>query len=134
MASDGPNGTGTWRVTAKGTLSRVVPTSAQIFVIPTSQFYNKTVQHEQVHVNQWIVGAGHLFGDLYNPDDFYNQIVNTTGTSQSDLVSKLGTALTNYVNAQGAIYQSRLGQSEHDAFVVSDPITPQYVYQNCGRY
>ncbi len=134
MASDEPNGTGTWRVTGKGTLTRVVPTSATINVIPTSQFYNKTVQHEQTHVQQWIAGAGHLLGDLYVVNDFYNQIVNLTGTSQSDLLNKLGTALTAYVNSQGAIVQSRHNQGEHEAYAVSDPIAPQYVYQNCGQF
>jgi hypothetical protein len=134
MASDGPNGTGTWRVTGKGTLSRVVPTSSVIYVISTSQFYNKTVQHEQVHVNNWIAGTGHLYGDLYNPDDFYNQIINITGTSYNDLINNLSAALTIYVNSQGAIVAQRHNQDEHQAYAVSDPIVPQYVYQNCGRY
>jgi hypothetical protein len=134
MASDGPNGTGTWRVTGKGTLSRVVPTQATINVIATSQFYNKTVQHEQVHVNNWIVGAGHLYGDLYNPDVFYSQIVSITGTSQADLINKLGAALTSYVNSQVALVAQRHNQDEHQAYLVSDPIAPQYVYQNCGQY
>ncbi len=134
MASDNPDGSGIWRVTGKGTLSRVVPTSSTINVISASQFYSKTVQHEQVHVNNWIAGTGHLFGDLYNPDDFYNQIINITGTSQNDLINKLGAALTTYVNSQGAIVAQRHSQDEQQAYAVSDPIAPQYVYQNCGRY
>ena len=134
MASDNPDGSGTWRVTGKGTLSRVVPTSSTINVISTSQFYSKTVQHEQVHVNNWIAGTGHLYGDLYNPDDFYNQIINITGTSQNDLINKLSAALTTYVNSQGAIVAQRHSQDEQQAYAVSDPIAPQYVYQNCGRY
>jgi hypothetical protein len=134
MASDNPDGSGTWRVTGKGTLSRVVPTSSTINVISTSQFHSKTVQHEQVHVNNWIAGTGHLYGDLYNSDDFYNQIINITGTSQNDLLNKLGAALTTYVNSQGAIVAQRHSQDEQQAYAVSDPIAPQYVYQNCGRY
>jgi hypothetical protein len=134
MASDNPDGSGTWRVTGKGTLSRVVPTSSTINVISTSQFYSKTVQHEQVHVNNWIAGTGHLYGDLYNPDDFYNQIINITGTSQNDLMNKLSASLTTYVNSQGAIVAQRHSQDEQQAYAVSDPIAPQYVYQNCGRY
>lgn len=73
-------------------------------------------------------------GDLYIPTDFYNQIKNTTGTSQGDLINKLGVGLTGYVNAQGAIVGQRHNQDEHQAYAVSDPIAPQYVYQNCGRY
>jgi hypothetical protein len=92
------------------------------------------VQHEQVHVNNWIAGTGHLYGDLYNPDDFYNQIINITGTSQNDLINKLSAALTTYVNSQGAIVAQRHSQDEQQAYAVSDPIAPQYVYQNCGRY
>jgi hypothetical protein len=134
MASDNPDGSGTWRVTGKGTLSRVVPTSSTIYVISTSQFYNKTSQHEQVHVNNWILGTGHLYGDLYIVDVFYNQIINITGTSQNDLINKLGAALTTYVNSQGAIVAQRHNQDEQQAYAVSDPIPPQYVYQNCGRY
>jgi hypothetical protein len=131
MAADG---NGVWRVTGMGTLSRVVPTSSTIYVIPTSQFYNKTVQHEQVHVNNWILGAGHLYGDLFIPADFYSQIKDTTGASQADLINKLSAALTTYVNAQEAIAAQRKNQDEHQAYVVSDPIAPQYVYQNCGRF
>jgi hypothetical protein len=125
---------GTWHVLDKGTLARQVPTSATINVISTSQFYTKTVQHEQVHVNQWIAGTGHLWGDLYNPDELFNQFKNLTGTSQSDLFNKLVQAKTTYINGQGALYQQRITQAEREAHVVSDPIPPQYVYQNCGQY
>lgn len=128
MAADGK---GVWRVTGMGTLSRVVPTTSTIYVIPTSQFYNKTVQHEQAHVNNWILGTGHLFGDLFIPTDFYNQIRNTTGTSQADLINQLSAALKTYVNAQEAIVAQREIQDEHLAHVVSDPIAPRYVYQEC---
>jgi hypothetical protein len=134
MASDGPNGTGTWRVTGMGTLSRVVPTSSTIYVISASQFYNKTLQHEQVHVNNWILGTGHLFGDLFIPGDFYNQITGITGTSRDDLINKLGAALTTYVNSQVSLVNQRHNTDEHQAYLVSDPIAPQYVYQNCGHF
>jgi YD repeat-containing protein len=129
-----PDANNVWRVTGMGTLSRTVPTSATIYVIPTSQFYYKTGQHEQVHVNQWILGPGHLLGDLYIPADFYAQIQNITGVSEPDLINKLGSALTTYVNSQAAIVNQRRPQMEREAYQVSDPIAPQYVYQNCGQY
>ncbi len=131
MAADN---NGVWRVSGMGNLSRVVPTTSTIYVISTSQFYNKTVQHEKTHVNNWILGAGHLYGDLFIPADFYNQITNLTGTSQSDLLSKITNAKNGYFNTEIAIVGQRRNQDEHLAYVVSDPITPQYVYQNCGRY
>lgn len=130
----GVDGAGVWRVINAGTLARVVPTSATIFVPVSSQFRSKAVQHENVHVGQWVAGTGHLFGDLYIAAGFYAQIQNITGISQQDLLSKLIQAKTTYVNGQGATYSSRLSQSEHDAYAVSDPIAPQYLYQNCGLY
>src|SRR5258708_952461 len=33
-----------------------------------------------------------------------------------------------------AIVAQRHSQDEQQAYAVSDPIAPQYVYQNCGRY
>lgn len=129
MAADSA---GVWHVTGKGTLSRQVPTTATIFVIPTGQFYNKTVQHEQVHISQWIEGPGHLFGDLIIVDDFYSQIQGLTGSSQTDLINKLASALQTYETAQSAIYTQRIPQAEQEAHAVSDPIAPQYIYQLCS--
>lgn len=131
MASDNKS---LWHVTGKGNLARKVPTQATIFVIPQSQFYNKTAQHEQVHVTQWIAGPGHLFGDLWNPDNFYNQIQNLTATSQAGLTIQINEAKVSFFNAQAAIYQQRVSQAEKEAFAVSDQIAPQYAYQNCSRY
>lgn len=130
----GPDGSGTWHVVSMGTLARMVPTQATIYVIPTSQFYNKTVQHEQVHVNNWILGAGHLYGDLYIPTDFYNQIKDLTGTSDTDLINKMIQVKTTYINSQGALASGRHNQDEQQAYAVSDPLAPQYAYQNCGKY
>jgi PadR family transcriptional regulator PadR len=76
----------------------------------------------------------HLYGDLYIPTDFYNQIKDLTGTSDQDLINKMIQVKTNYVNSQGALAGQRLNTDEHQAYAVSDPIAPQYVYQNCGKY
>ena len=130
----GVDGSGIWRVTSKGTLARQIPTSATINVIISSQFYNKTFQHEQVHLNQWVEGPSHLFGDLYVADNFYDQIKNLTGTSQQDLINKLIQTKTSWHNAQGALYQQRRSQSEREAHLISDALVPQYVYQNCGKW
>jgi hypothetical protein len=42
--------------------------------------------------------------------------------------------LTAYVNGQSTIVGQRHNQDEKLAYAVSDPIAPQYVYQNCGQY
>jgi hypothetical protein len=65
------------------------------------------------------------------PSVFYSQITNITGTSYSDLVNKLGAALTTYMNSQGALVAQRQAQDEQQAHLVSDRIAPQYVYQTC---
>jgi len=62
-----PDNAGVWHITGKGDLKRVVPTQSSIFLSPQSQFYNKTAQHEQVHLSQWIAGPGHLAGTVVRP-------------------------------------------------------------------
>lgn len=140
MAADNPDGTGTWRITGIGSLTRVVPTNVvgpsgyEIFVPTTSQFFNKTFQHEQVHVNQWVQGTGHLFGDLFLAQTFFATIADLTGTSQDDLTQKIITARANFVSQEQDRALGRKIQSEHDAYAVSDPINPQFFYQNCNRF
>jgi hypothetical protein len=126
------DGSGVWHVTGLNTLARQIPTSAMIKVISTSQFFNKTVQHEQVHLNNWIAGVGHLYGDLFNPNDFLSQIQNLTGTSQPDLLSKVNNAFQTYDASQVTLYNGRLPQDEAQAHAVSDPIAPLYIYQTCS--
>ena len=62
------------------------------------------------------------------------QIKDLTGTSQQDLFNKMVQAKTTYINSQGALVSQRQNTDEHQAYAVSDPIAPQYVYQNCGHY
>jgi hypothetical protein len=116
-------------VTGVGTLTRVVPTSATINVPSTSQFYNKTVQHEQVHLNHWQLGPGHLFGDLFIVNDFFNQIRNLTGDGELDLLVKIRNVKISYLNAQAQAFQARYAQDESEAYAVSDAIAPLYLYQ-----
>jgi hypothetical protein len=126
-----PDNNGVWHMTGTGTMTRVLPVP-QILVTPTSQFYNKTVQHEQVHVNQW--NPGGLVGDLYIVADLFGQVSGFTSTSQTDLLNQYAAALSNYENTEVNIFNSRRTALEHQAYVVSDPISPQYMIQNCGRF
>jgi hypothetical protein len=127
-----PDAQGVWHITGLGTMARVVPTSSTIFVLSTSQFYNKTAQHEQVHVAQW--NPGRLAGDLFIPTDLFNSVQSLTGTSQADLLANYTTQLGNYRTAQLSVYNSRRTAIEHEAYTVSDLIAPAYLYQNCGRF
>ena len=128
MAADS---NGVWHFTGTGSMTRVLPIP-NILVTPTSQFYNKTVQHEQVHVNQW--NPGGLVGDLYIVADLFNQVSTFTSTSQTDLLNQYSTALNNYDNTETNIFNSRRNQLEQQAYQVSDPIAPMYMIQNCGRF
>jgi hypothetical protein len=140
MVADNPDGTGTWHVSGTGSLARVVPTNVvgpmgyEIFVPTTSQFYNKVFQHEQVHVASWIQGPGHLMGDLYVVQTYFAQLADLTGTSQDDLTQKIIAAKATLIAQDHDRYMARKNQGEHDALAVSDPINPQYLYQNCGVY
>ena len=122
---------GTWHITGMGTMTRVLPVP-NIFVGPSSQFYTKTVKHEQVHVDQW--GPGRVVGDLYIPTELFNQVKDFIGTSQADLNAQYNRALDAYSVAQVDIFASRKKPIEHESFVVSDPIPPKYMVQNCGRW
>jgi len=128
MAADSQ---GIWHITGMGTMTRVLPVP-QIFVPTTSQFYNKSNQHEQVHVAQW--NPGRLLGDLYIPSDLFNLVASFTGTSQADLQHQFDTAKGNYFTQEVNIFSSRATALEREAYAVSDPIAPQYMIQNCGRF
>ena len=114
-----------------GNMTRVLPV-AQVLVNTTSQFFNKSNQHEQVHVNQWKPGG--LVGDLYDPNVLYGRVANFIGTSQADLLNQYNNALQSYKNEEVDIFVSRKQALEHEAYQVSDPIAPQYMIQNCGRF
>jgi len=79
-------------------------------------------------------GAGHLFGDLFLVDVFFSQIANLTAASQSSLTSQIHDAQDAFIHQQNEEVDVRHTQAEHEAYVVSDPINPQYLYQNCGHY
>jgi hypothetical protein len=129
----GQRADGKWVVKGIGSLGRKVPTSVAdpffvtIFIPQSSQFYSKTVQHEQVHVDQF--SAGHLYGDLWNPQVFFGRISSFVATTQANLMTMINTDRLNYDTMEINIYGQRLPQAETEAYSVSDPIPPQYIYQ-----
>jgi hypothetical protein len=117
-------------VAGPGTLARTL-NSAVINVPSTSQFYNKTLRHEQKHEEQWASG---MFSDLLLISDLMAQLSPLTDTSRDGLNAQIATTFTNWFSAQENIYNSRVPAAEREAYAVSDSISPQYLYQNCGRY
>src|SRR5258708_35454302 len=105
-----PGAQGVWHITGIGTMARVVPTNSIIFVFPTSQFYNKAVQHEQVHVAQW--NPGRIGGDLFIPSDLFNQVQGFTGAAQTDLLSQYTDARAGYRPAHRIPIQQRRNATE----------------------
>jgi len=65
---------------------------------------------------------------------FFNLVASFTGTSQADLQHQFDTAKGNYFTQEVNIFSSRATALEHEAYAVSDPIAPQYMIQNCGRF
>jgi hypothetical protein len=119
-----------WVVVNSGSLARGTP-SATIYIPSSSQFYNKTVTHENRHVTQWSSG---MLSDLLLVASLMTQLSPLTDATQAGLMTKINNASLSWFNSQEAIYNSRLPAAEKDAYNVSDPIAPQYLYQNCGRY
>ena len=126
-----PDQQGVWHITGMGNMARVLPVNG-VLVPQSSQFYNKSFQHEQVHVNQWVPPNG-LVSDLYIPSVLFSQVQNFTGTSQADLQNQFDTAKGSYFTAQVNIFGKRKNALEQQAYAVSDPIPPQYMIQLCDR-
>ncbi|HMQ03780.1 MAG TPA: hypothetical protein PKD26_07680 [Pyrinomonadaceae bacterium] len=116
------------------TLTRVTQ-PATIFLLATSQFYDKTLAHENVHVPQY--HTGNLLGNYFTVNGFwtYLQSLNLSSSTQAGLMTQVGAARDNYYESQGAaiIASGDLAAAEIAAYNVSDPITPMFAYQRCGR-
>ncbi len=123
--------TNLWVVTGSGSLQRVVST-ANIEVPTTSQFYTKTVTHENRHVYQWTTG---MLSDLFTVQSLMNQFSPLTDATEQGLITKINNAATAWFNSQGVIYGNRSNDAERDAYAQSDPIAPMYRYtKTCNGY
>jgi hypothetical protein len=120
-----------WRVAGQGFLTRYVPDEA-IFIPPSSQFYNKVKAHEDKHMAQ--LNPGGLFGNYYSVASYYARIQNLSAPSQQELSDLIRDARAQYDRDQAAFADNNRNQAEREAYAVSDPIAPRYLYQNCGRY
>jgi hypothetical protein len=127
----GQNGSGTWFVVSIGTLNITTATTVTMYVPSGSQFYNKTYQHEQVHVSQWAQPNG-LLGSNFSNAGLFAAIQGLTDTTEAGLIQQMSAAVQNYVNTQGNIVNGLCNRAEVDAYNVSDSLAPQFIYQRCG--
>ena len=104
--------------------------SAVINVPQTSQFYNKTVKHEEKHELQWASG---LFKDIWTVSSFMAVISNFTDTTAQGLSAQIGQAYLTWDAQQVQSYHNNFNAAEIEAYAISDLIAPQYAYQRCGR-
>jgi hypothetical protein len=116
-----------WVVVDAGTLMRNTPV-VTIFVPLNSQFYNKTVIHENRHVQQYVSG---LASDLFTVPGLMAQLSPLTDPTQAGLSAQIAQAYTDWLAGQNVQVQMRENQLEQDAHSVSDPVAPQYAYQLC---
>jgi glycerol kinase len=124
------NSRGLWFVSGQGTAVR--KTYAKIIYVPsTSQFYNKVSKHEEKHELQ--VSSG-IASQLWLVSNFMNQISAFTDSTEAGLRTKINNAALAWDSTQLAAWNAMRTQAEQEAYAVSDPLNPQYAFQNCGRY
>jgi hypothetical protein len=83
--------------------------------------------HENKHYQQWTSGMN---SDLYVVSNLMTQLSPLTGTTQADLQNKIIDTTNSWNLDQQNVWASRHSAAEAEAYQVSDPIAPQYVYQS----
>lgn len=122
---------GVWIVVGRGSLQRV-PSPIVMRTPMTSQFYDKTLRHEQVHEKQYI-GRG-IFSDLYRIDNVMPRLYQLSDPNKQVLEQMAFEAVEDWRREQYLILRQRLPQAEMEAFAVSDLVAPRYVFQEqCPR-
>lgn len=120
-----------WTLTGHN-LTRVTQ-SAIVNVPMSSQFYSKTVAHENVHVPQY--HTGQLLGSYFTVTGFWAYVtsLNLSDSTHAGLMAKVNLAKTNYYLAEAnrMISSGDLYSAELAAYAVSDPIAPMFAYQLC---
>ena len=116
-----------WVVVNSGTLTRNTPATV-IYVPVNSQFYSKTVAHENRHVWQYVSGMN---SDLFTVSSLMAQLSPLTDPTQAGLNAKIAQTFNNWHAGQINWVNIRRATMEQDAHSISDPILPQYAYQYC---
>ncbi len=115
---------GLWVVDNQGQMTRTAAT-ATVNIPAGSQFYDKAVAHENQHVANYATGG--VLGDLWTVASLYSLFAPLTGTSQQDLINKLGDTTVSWDANQTSIFNSRHRADEQAAYAASDPVGPQYL-------
>jgi hypothetical protein len=101
-------------------------------VIPTSsQFFSKANAHEDYHAFQYLKGMN---ADLFQVSDLMTHLMGLSDRTRGGLNQKIATAFLAWDTAQHNLVNARLPAAEAQAYSISDPMDPMYLYQNCGRY
>ncbi len=87
-----------------------------IYVPATSQFYNKTVTHENEHVAQWQSG---VFSDFLTVGGLMAVLYPLTDATQNGLITKISNASNAWFANQQTIYNNRLPTAEKAAYYIS---------------
>lgn len=125
---------GQWIVSPKTYFVRSDPVVLKAFT-SESQFWEKVVAHEDVHVDQYMPGgAYHLNEDLFNPTVARNLIIGLTDATQEGLDVKIIQAYNPWIqNQANEDNYVRRADAEAQAYAASDSIAPPYKYQSqCG--
>ena len=124
------SGTQLWEVTGRGTIQRII--RSQTSVPSSSQFYAKVQAHERVHFNQVNTGLARSY---YTLNDLWeNHLKDLTANNRADLEILIQWAVDDFIYAENERIRSLLPQLERAAYNASDVISPQYLYQRCGRF
>ncbi|HEA46950.1 MAG TPA: PKD domain-containing protein [bacterium] len=113
-----------WYIKDQGAMERTEP-QVTIYVPTSSQFRNKTEVHENVHVEQYETG---MLSDLWVVDDLWDRV--------KDLTAPTKEAINNAYNREWEWYRleqllkvwERKDAVEREAYSISNPISPQYLY------
>ncbi len=117
---------GRYVVANQGDWTRNLPTP-DIRVPASSQFYNKTVIHENKHVAGY--GPGGTNADLYLISDLYSRVSGLTDGTEDGLRNKIIGAWLTWTIQQDTKTAMRSRQDEIQAYQVSDSVDPRYLYQ-----
>jgi hypothetical protein len=121
------NNSNLWVVVNSGTITRNTPVTV-IYVPIDSQFYNKTVIHENRHVQQFVSGMN---SDTFTVASLMAQLSPLTDSTQAGLNAKIVQAFNDWYLGQVVSVNLRILAMEQDAHSISDIVIPQYAYQLC---
>jgi hypothetical protein len=122
---------GVWTVTGMGNLTYIPNITKTINVPPSSQFFSKIDEHENVHVQQWQVNG--LTGQNFDPSLFYNRISGFSAATQARLVQLINAEVKLFYKDATNAANASCNQSEIAAYNISDLLNPMYLYQRCSR-